>query len=275
MTLVDAWPAVRRAGACGPFFELLRWDGNEPPIAEPGWHPMTDFADHPLGLASRIAAARHSLVARGGGGASAAILTRVAASATFLGVAARLLSPVIGAVLAAGVAPELDWRRLHWRPAETGVLPLATGPIAGRPVGPARRGFTDPAAGDTGFVFATAVAPALRLGDTVADRYGVPPRAVAGNVASALVGAVAVASRRYRLTADAGAHLAAGLLSQGELAGTGRFVGPTPDDPRTRFRRRSCCLLYRMDGAALCGDCVLHDRSRRPVGGRGGSGPAQ
>ncbi|MEU6084646.1 (2Fe-2S)-binding protein [Streptomyces sp. NPDC047108] len=37
------------------------------------------------------------------------------------------------------------------------------------------------------------------------------------------------------------------------------------------YRRRSCCLYYKVDGRGLCGDCVLHDR-----GGRGrGTGPAR
>jgi len=290
MTAVDAWRALERAAECGPFFDLVRWDDDPPRTGEPGWLPMTEFADHPLGLASRVSTARESLVARGlhGARASPAAELRIAASVAFLGLAARLISPALGALVLAGVVPDLSWQRLYWRPAAVGLLPLGSGRIAGRLVRPANyeagsgpssgsgsgfgsstgtgtgsgsgSGFaSDADSDDAGLVLGTTIAPVLRLGDVVAERFGVPAGVVAGNVASALVGAVQAATWTCPSAADAGIPLMNALLGSRELAGTGRFLEPARGDQRTRFRRRSCCLLYRVDGAGLCGDCVLHD----------------
>jgi hypothetical protein len=273
MMQVDAWPGLNRAASCGPFFELVRWDGRGPAVDAPGWHPMTAFADHPLGLASRVDAARESLLTRGlGERASVAVVLRVAASVAFLGLAARLLSPAIGAAVAADVAPDLTWEGLYWRPAATGVLPLATGPTDGIRLGSASG--RPPGSIGARFLLDTALAPVLRLSDAVADRYRVPNRVVAGNVASALVGAAAVAGRGEPV-AGAVVRLITDLLAEADLASTGRVVRPTGDRPGIRFRRRSCCLLYRVDDAALCGDCVLHQQPRRQAGGRHHSAPTQ
>jgi hypothetical protein len=50
----------------------------------------------------------------------------------------------------------------------------------------------------------------------------------------------------------------------GLLAGTGELRPPRPPDRDWSFRRRSCCLYYRVPGGELCGDCVL---SHRPGAG--------
>jgi hypothetical protein len=44
-----------------------------------------------------------------------------------------------------------------------------------------------------------------------------------------------------------------GLLATSELSGCGDFIG-------SGFVRNSCCLMYRIPGAGLCGDCVLRTR---------------
>jgi ferric iron reductase protein FhuF len=48
------------------------------------------------------------------------------------------------------------------------------------------------------------------------------------------------------------------LLDTGMLAGSGVITGPHLD-----FRRRSCCLFYRVPGRNVCSDCVFR-RTRRP-----------
>jgi|GEM_PF-1837329 hypothetical protein len=48
------------------------------------------------------------------------------------------------------------------------------------------------------------------------------------------------------------------LLGTGRLRGTGQLTGTG-----LAFRRRSCCLYYRLPGGGLCGDCCL----RRVPGG--------
>ena len=52
-------------------------------------------------------------------------------------------------------------------------------------------------------------------------------------------------------------ELATGMLARPPLRGVGEY------GPDRRFRRRSCCLLYRVPGAGLCGDCIL---AGRPAG---------
>jgi ferric iron reductase protein FhuF len=48
--------------------------------------------------------------------------------------------------------------------------------------------------------------------------------------------------------------VAARLLRTGPLAGTGTLAYR---GGRPAFRRRSCCLYYRVPGGALCADCGL------------------
>jgi ferric iron reductase protein FhuF len=81
----------------------------------------------------------------------------------------------------------------------------------------------------------------------------VSPRVLWGNVASAVNGAATmIAAARPDLAAPA-AGAAAALLGLPVLAGT--YQGR----PLTSFRRRNCCLIYRLspERPAYCGDCVL------------------
>jgi hypothetical protein len=82
----------------------------------------------------------------------------------------------------------------------------------------------------------------------------VSPQVLWGNVASAANGAAAmiVAARPDLAAAAAGA--AAAVLRYPALAGTYR------GNPGAAFRRRNCCLIYRLSPPGLaryCGDCVL------------------
>lgn len=83
-------------------------------------------------------------------------------------------------------------------------------------------------------------------------RVKLAPRLLAGNIASALAGASrALLAARPDLrepileTTDA-------LLSTGMLTGSGVVTGP-----HLGFKRRSCCLFYRLPGGSVCGDCVF------------------
>ncbi|MES4829184.1 (2Fe-2S)-binding protein, partial [Streptomyces anthocyanicus] len=51
-------------------------------------------------------------------------------------------------------------------------------------------------------------------------------------------------------TAARARSLTAGLLAHPLLAGAGTLTG-------TSFRRRSCCLYYRVPGGGVCGDCCF------------------
>ena len=87
---------------------------------------------------------------------------------------------------------------------------------------------------------------ALPLGGEVAEGL------LWGNAASAMAGALGVLVRARPGLRDRATALAAALLAHGRLADTGQ-LGVTGEG--LGFRRRSCCLYYRLPGGALCGDC--------------------
>ena len=65
--------------------------------------------------------------------------------------------------------------------------------------------------------------------------------------------------------AEAAGRLTAQVLALGWLRGTGHFTRPDPARPQWFLARHSCCLLWRVPGAGLCGDCVL--RREKPGAG--------
>jgi hypothetical protein len=170
----------------------------------------------------------------------------VAASIAQLGLCARLLSPALGAA-AAGRALPVDAAQARWVPALGG---------------PFRLSLLDSAAGATAGEAAAGegIAECLRLlaGPVTQIVQAVASMAVSrqvlwGNVASAVNGAATmIAAARPELT-GAAAEAATSMLDYPALART--YQGR----PLTGFRRRNCCLIYRLSPAApaYCGDCVL------------------
>jgi hypothetical protein len=151
-----------------------------------------------------------------------AVELRVAASVTHLGLTARLISPA----LATDAVPDLDLRTTWWQPMLGGPFPLS---IA-----------------DTTAGLDQLLDGPLTTLVTITRPFGVSDQILWGNVASALHGAAAMIGERANDAVDQ-------LMSRPRLRGTG-----TSTDGR--FRRRTCCLIYRAapgrDGA-VCGDCVL------------------
>lgn len=188
-----------------------------------GWHPVTQsYAD---GCADLIdATARRYRTTD----------LRICASLVHLGHATRLWSPVLACAIGHGVLPRLD----DLQRADDGAqlrLP--------RPVGmPA----------DSPDALYRAVVSEHMRPLAAGLRVKLAPALLAGNIASALVGAA-----RALLTARpdlrrAIAETTRSLLDTGALAGSGVITGP-----RLGFRRRSCCLFYRLPDGSVCGDCVL------------------
>ncbi|EHN78452.1 hypothetical protein SMCF_2007 [Streptomyces coelicoflavus ZG0656] len=168
---------------------------------------------------------------------------RVAASVAQQGLAARLWSVALACAALYGQVPDLDPRLLHWDPdasapddlwlAEVHALPGDAGTVAD-------------------LVLATHLAP---LAEAVHARYGVAAGLLRGNAASALAGTGRELERWARRegrtdTAARARSLTTGLLAHPLLAGTGTLTG-------TSFRRRSCCLYYRVPGGGVCGDCCF------------------
>ena len=197
-----------------------------------GWHPVgRSYAD---GCADLIDATvrryrTHDL--------------RIGASLVHLGHAARLWSPVLACAIGHGVLPDLD------------DLQRADGGAQLRLPQPVGESLTSPAPAPEA-LYRIVVTEHMRPLAT-----GLPvklaPALLAGNIASALVGAAqALLSARPDLGPEI-VQTTRSLLATGVMAGSGALSGP-----RLAFRRRSCCLFYRLPGGALCGDCGLR-RTRR------------
>jgi hypothetical protein len=213
-------------GRFGPYFVWEPYDG------DPGWRPLADLLD-PEVAASRVAIARRRLSERSQVG------ERVAASITFLGLASRLVSPLLGAAVVDGVMPVPDISRMWWRPVDGGPLPIACRDLAG---GAGTSALTE------------LVEPFL---DVFRQRFALSDHVLWGNVASALGGAngmIADATPAYALTS---AEIVEEALARPPLLGMATLVRPSPARARWFLVRRNCCLYYRVPGGGMCGDCVL------------------
>jgi ferric iron reductase protein FhuF len=216
--------ALADVAQVGPYFSVEV----DPEIADhPLWRPLTALYD--AALPDQIAAVRLRL------GTSE---DRVAASLLFQGVAGRLWSPVLAMAVVHGRVPDLDPARTYWRAASPGPIVLATPGAPALPADPAalRRVIVD------GHL--APLVSAIRSVTPVAEGL------LWGNAASALVGAMTVVSRARPAVSRTALRFVEELLAEPPLAGTGGFG-------RFGFRRRSCCLYYRVPGGGKCGDCAL------------------
>lgn len=168
---------------------------------------------------------------------------RVSASIAQQGLAARLWSVALGCAVLYGRLPDLDARLLRWNP-------LASAPddlwlTASRPL-----------PGDAATLADTVLHGHLEpLGDALRDRYGVAAGLLWGNAGSALAGAARELDRWARAhgrtdAAERARALTGDLFAHPLLRTTGTRTG-------TAFRRRSCCLYYRVPGGGVCGDCCF------------------
>jgi hypothetical protein len=176
---------------------------------------------------------------------------RVAASVAQQALAARLWSVALGCAVRYGRIPDLDPRLLRWDPA--GSAPDDLWLTAPRPG----------AGGDAASVAEAVLHGHLRpLAAALRARHRLAPGLLWGNAASALAGTARQLTRRAQELGrpDAGEHvraLAARILAHPLLAGTGTLTGAD-------FRRRSCCLYYRVPGGGVCGDCCFTRPPRSP-----------
>jgi hypothetical protein len=203
-------------------------------------------------------------MARAAGIAPGQVEERVAASIVFGGLAARLVSPSLGAAVVGGAALRLTVASLWWRPVDGGPVPLAATPVDGAAVGDLATGrdLDSAAAVLTEFCVQGLAGPMAAAFGTA---FRVSPQVLWGNVASALAGAAGMLAEVLPGRAEAAGRLTAEILARGPLRGTGELARPDPAQPRRFLVRRSCCLLYRVPGGGTCGDCVLvpEDARRR------------
>ncbi|MGI5162477.1 ATP-binding cassette domain-containing protein [Microbispora sp. CA-102843] len=250
-TLVETSPALLPAapaavsGAAADVSTVGGYFALEIDQVEDGWRPLADLFTDPGVLAERITAVAGRL-----GTAE----RRVAASILFQGIAARLWSPPLGAVIAHDLIVDLDPRRVHWQAVTGGPLPLRAAGLDGWQI-------RDPAR-IAEHLHRTVVTELLEpLAAAVQGVVKIAPGLLWGNAASALAGTVrALARVRPELT-GAAAALGRELLAMPPLRGTGELAEPAPGHPF--FVRRSCCLYYRLPGGGKCGDCALIDPDAR------------
>ncbi|GAA3870754.1 (2Fe-2S)-binding protein [Streptomyces lacrimifluminis] len=167
---------------------------------------------------------------------------RVSASIAQQGLAARLWSVALGCAVLYGTVPDVDPRLLHWDPAASAPDDLWLADVRPLPADAATiadlvvRGHLEP------------------LTAALHGRYGVAEGLLWGNAGSALAGAARELDRWARgAGTDAGARaqvLASELFAHPRLAPTGTLT-------KSAFRRRSCCLYYRVPGGGICGDCCF------------------
>ncbi|OBG01262.1 ATP-binding cassette domain-containing protein [Mycolicibacter sinensis] len=168
---------------------------------------------------------------------------RVAASAFFLGFAARLWSIGLGALAEHGLLLDLDPDELWYAESDGTVRLHLADPVAWQ-----GSGLDSLLADDILSRHLTPLAAAVR-------RLGpISAKLLHGNAASAVLGA-ARALHRHRgaqLAAEPCWELARAVCADERLSDTIRF-----NDSGTDYRRATCCLFYRTPGAGLCVDCAL------------------
>ncbi|WP_437073753.1 (2Fe-2S)-binding protein [Streptomyces sp. enrichment culture] len=249
---MDLDPDLAALRPLGPFFAVRILPGPAGHPAGPPPRPLPtldrayaivtpDDPEDPLGFRVRKVAA-----------ALRAPEPRVAASVAHLGLAARLWSIALGCAARCGRLPDLDPRRVHWdpdggAPDDLWLAGVDSGPADAAALGEAVLG-----------AHLQPLAAALRA------RYRLAPGLLRGNAASALAGAAreivrwAGAAGRPE-TGERARALAADLLGHPSLTGAGTLGG-------TAFRRRSCCLYYRVPGGGVCGDCCFTSPPRSSPG---------
>ena len=252
----SAAAALAQASAAGPYFTIQPWSSRGL------WRPLGALISDPQALAGRVTHTRGAL-ARQAGVTPVEVDERAAASTLFLGLASQLVSPLLGAAVIGGVVPRLTIAGLWWRPAGSGPWPLAARPAGGAGLGDlgSEPGLSQAAALLSGQVHGLTGPLAAAFGTV----FRLSPQVLRGNVASALSGATGMLAVAFPQRAEAAGLLSAQVLAMGWLRGTGQFTRPDPARPRWFLVRRSCCLLYRVPGAGLCGDCVL--RREKPGAG--------
>ncbi|MFI1507032.1 (2Fe-2S)-binding protein [Streptomyces sp. NPDC020597] len=193
---------------------------------------------------------------------------RIGASVAQQGLAARLWSVAVGCTVLYGCVPDLAPGLLRWDPDAAAPDDLWLTRVRARPgdaagvaepatgAGESVAGMAGSVAGVAGSVAAAVLEDHLEpLSAALRARCPVAPGLLRGNAASALAatarllvgwadghGRPDVAARTRDLTAA--------LLAHPLLTDTGTLSDGV-------FRRRSCCLYYRVPGAGLCGDCCF------------------
>jgi len=198
---------------------------------------MAELLDDPDVAAGRVDAVR-TYLATAGQVPTESIPLRVAASVTHLGLVARTLSPVFALAVMGRPLPPVGLRDLYWQPTLGSMFALSIVEIDAEGC-EVSRGLIPPSV--------------LELSELMRS-FGVSPRVLSGNIASALNGACTALSSADPSAKPSARAVAARALAEPVLTDTWRTT------VEGRFQRRSCCLIYQAAPdrkGPLCGDCVL------------------
>ncbi|MER7837121.1 (2Fe-2S)-binding protein [Streptomyces sp. NPDC096040] len=170
---------------------------------------------------------------------------RVAASIAHQALAARLWSVALGCAARYDGLPDLDPRLLRWDAGATAPDDLWLTEVRPLPAG----------AGPATLADVVVHGHLEPLAEALRARYGVATGLLWGNAGSALAGAARELDRWARAdgrteVADRTRTLVDALFAHPLLSPSGIRTGPA-------FRRRSCCLYYRVPGGGVCGDCCF------------------
>jgi hypothetical protein len=214
----------------GPYFAVS-------PQAGPSWRPLSELPGR--ALADRVDGTRERLAEIIGG---KPVEYRVAASTAHLGIVARLVSPILAVAVRHRLVVRVDPRTVRWEPVLGGPVPLAFG----EPEARAATSPHDAAALLEEHLLATTIDPITRATQELSHlAHGL----LQGNVVSGFAAAARMIDTAEPAL-DARAIVEA--LLTGPLSGSGRY------SDAGGFRRRSCCLLYRLaPDAGVCSDCTL------------------
>jgi hypothetical protein len=218
---VDVRSLLADVAGLGPFFTL----GTGPAV--PGERTLAD----PEPVRDRIAHVSGALGCD----------ERVAASLAFQGFAAQLVSAPFAAAVLHGVVPVLSPATVWWNRTDDGGWTLrtdATALVDGDRLAGALEGLLAP------------------LVAAVRGQVPVAERLLWGNAASTVAAAKRLLAMQRPAAAGRAAEVAEAVLASGPFAGSGELLPPRDPDLVWTFRRRSCCLYYRVPGGGLCDDCV-------------------
>ncbi|WP_433454497.1 (2Fe-2S)-binding protein [Streptomyces sp. CA-142005] len=249
---MDLDPALAALRPLGGFFVLRTVPGPAGATGGPGPGPLPTLAETYERVPSDAWAVRVAVVAD-------RLRTReprVAASIAQQGLAARLWSVALGCAVRYGRLPDLDPRLLRWDPLAAAPDDLYLTELR-------------PLPGDAAGLAAAVLHGHLEpLAEALSAGHGVAPGLLWGNAGSALAGAARELDRWARAhgrTEPAGRAraLTDELFAHPLLRATGTRTG-------TAFRRRSCCLYYRVPGGGVCGDCCFTRPPRSSPGAASG-----
>lgn len=234
---VDHRSVLETCRALGPYSVIDEWAPGR------GWRPFGELVDSPDVAIERVEQTRATLARRADVDVSE-IELRAAASTTFLGLVARLASPLLVAAAIHRAVPALNVETLWWQPVDAGPQPIAWSS-------------DELLVGDAAHLAQVFADVTMPLTETFAAIFHVSEQVLRGNVASSLGGALTVVSGARPDHAGTAADLVADVLGRPPLTGSMELHGARD---RAHLVRSSCCLYYRFPGGGLCADCVLRSR---------------